>query len=168
MRRAELIVAVLFAAFSIYIMYLAQLAPLEIGWVPQKGPGSGAFPFWLGAAMLVLSVAVFVRGWRGLTLQGRSTAPFIDRALLPPIALTVLGILAMLAITHWLGAYVAIPLFLIFYIRFLGGRSWTTTLLIALITPVVVFLFFEGGMKILLPKGITEPLFFPLYKLVVY
>ena len=40
--------------------------------------------------------------------------------------------------------------------------------MIALVTPVAVFLFFEGGMKILLPKGITEPLFFPLYKLVVY
>jgi len=168
MRHAELIVAALFALFSVYIMYLSQLAPLEIGWVPQKGPGSGAFPFWMGGIMLVLSLVIFARGWRGLTPQGRSDAPFIDPGLLTPIALTVAGIFAMLAITHWLGAYVAIPLFMVFYIRLLGRRSWVTTLLIASITPVVIFLFFEGGMKILLPKGITEPLFFPLYKLVVY
>ena len=168
MRRAELIVAALFAAFSVYVMYLSQIPPLQIGWVPEKGPGSGAFPFWLGGVMLILSAIIFLRGWRGQTPQGASSEPFIDSAVLQPVALTVVGIFGMLAITHWLGAYVAIPLFMIFYIRVLGGHSWITTLIIAVVTPVVVFLFFEGGMKILLPKGITEPLFFPLYKLVVY
>jgi putative tricarboxylic transport membrane protein len=31
------------------------------------------------------------------------------------------------------------------------------------LTPIVVFFFFEATLKILLPKGITEPFFFPLY-----
>ncbi len=43
-----------------------------------------------------------------------------------------------------------------------------TALCIAVITPVAIFLFFEGGMKILLPKGASEPLFLPLYKIFVY
>ena len=38
-------------------------------------------------------------------------------------------------------------------------------LLLAVLIPVVIFYFFEITLKIILPKGITEPLFIPLYKM---
>ena len=42
MRRAELLMAVVLAIFSAYLMW--KSAELPIGWVPERGPGGGAFP----------------------------------------------------------------------------------------------------------------------------
>jgi len=64
---------------------------------------------------------------------------------------------------HIIGVYGAVPLFLIFYMRFLGRHRWLTTGALAASTPVVLFLFFEIALRITLPKGLTEPLFYPLY-----
>jgi hypothetical protein len=47
----------------------------------------------------------------------------------------------------------------------MGKHSWSLTATLAVSIPVVIFYFFEITLKIILPKGITEPLFLPLYKL---
>ena len=70
---------------------------------------------------------------------------------------------AMIALIHVIGVYGAVPLFLVFYIRFLGGHSWTTTGALAVSTPVAAFFFFEIALTKTLPKGFTEPFFNPLY-----
>jgi len=81
----------------------------------------------------------------------------------------VASVTAALVITvglfSFIGIYGALPLFLIFYLRFLGKHSWRLTALLAVSIPVVIFFFFEITLKIILPKGITEPLFLPLYKI---
>ena len=51
MRMAELVMAIVMAVFSLAIMVKATELP--IGWIKGSGPGGGAFPFWLGAGMLV-------------------------------------------------------------------------------------------------------------------
>ncbi|MDH3580118.1 MAG: tripartite tricarboxylate transporter TctB family protein, partial [Hyphomicrobiales bacterium] len=60
----------------------------------------------------------------------------------------------------------SLPLFLIFYIRFLGRHSWLTTGLITVFVPIATFFFFDIALKITLPKGISiieETVFYPLY-----
>ena len=161
MRAAEISVAVLLAVFSVYLMWHATVLP--IGWVAGTGPGGGAFPFWLSAAMLVFSLVALVRGWRGVTPQGRSGEPFMDPDTRALILISILAITALIGLTVVIGAYAAIFLFVLFYLGAIGRHRWVTTLTIAVFMPVVLFFFFEVGMKIFLPKGITEPLFFPLY-----
>lgn len=168
MRKAELIVAALIGVLSLYLMYESQRPPLEIGWEPRKGPGSGAFPFWTSAGLLIASIIIFIRAWLGKTPQSRSAEPFMDRYSAAIISVSAAAIFGMLLITEWLGAYVAIFAFMLFYLSILGRHGWVATLSIATVTPVSIFLFFEGGMKILLPKGESEPLFLPLYKIFVY
>ena len=70
-----------------------------------------------------------------------------------------------MALFSWIGIYGALPIFLVFYLRFLGKHSWFLTITLAVLIPVVIFYFFEITLKIILPKGITEPLFLPLYKI---
>ena len=70
---------------------------------------------------------------------------------------------AMIGLIHIIGVYGAVPLFLIFYIRFLGRHSWAIAGSLAVSTPIAAFLFFEIALKKTLPKGYTEPLFYPLY-----
>ena len=76
MRRAELVTAVLMAAFSIYLMW--KSAELEIGWVPDEGPGGGAWPFWLAAVMLACTVWIIINWFRKSTAPAQSTARYMD------------------------------------------------------------------------------------------
>lgn len=162
MRRAELVTAVVFALLSVYLMW--KSAELPVGWIPKKGPAGGAFPFWLSAGMLACSVWIFVRGLAGVTPESRSKDPFMDQTTIKLLAMAGGSLLAALLIITWLGFYVAIPFLFVFWVRLVGKRSWATTLALAISVPVVTFFFFEIGMRILLPKGITEPLFYPLYQ----
>lgn len=164
MRQAEHIMALALMAFSLFLMWMSMELP--IGWVPEKGPGGGAFPFWLSLGMLLSAGFIFLRARRGVTPQAQSTAPFMTKSTLHLILVSAGAIFAMLLGTHFVGAYVMIPLFLIFYMKYLGGHSWLVILPIAIASPVVLFFFFEAGMKIFLPKGVTEPWFYPLYSLV--
>ena len=161
MRRAELYVAVGLAIFSLYLMW--KSTELPIGWDPDKGPGGGAFPFWLSAGMLVCTVLIAYRALRGLTPESRSTAPFIARESVRLIFVVVASLTAMVAAIHVIGVYGSIPLFLIFYLRYMGNHSWFVTLAVGLTTPVVTFLFFEKLLLLLLPKGITEEWFYIFY-----
>ena len=163
MRRAELLTAVLFALLSVYLMW--KSAELPVGWVPDKGPAGGAFPFWLSAAMLLCSGWIFVRALRGTTPESRSRDPFMDGPTVKLLAMAGGSLLAALLLVTWFGFYVAIPFLFVFWVRLVGKRSWATTGALAVTVPVVTFFFFEIGMKILLPKGITEPLFYPLYQI---
>ena len=51
MRRAELLMALILGVFSVYLM--VKSAELPIGWIPNEGPGGGAFPLWLAFEMLL-------------------------------------------------------------------------------------------------------------------
>ena len=64
-------------------------------------------------------------------------------------------------LTHIIGIYFAIFLFMLFYIRFVGRHSWLLTGILSVASPVFLFFFFEALLKILLPKGYSEPLFYP-------
>ncbi len=168
MRRAELVMAAALGLFSLYLMYMSQIPPLEIGWVRLKGPGSGAFPFWLSLGMLICSVWIFLRGWRGVTPQSQSDEAFLNPYAFRLVVTTSVAIFAMLFLTNYISAYAAIFLFLLFFIRIVGRHAWSTSVAVSALFPIGVFFLFESGMKILLPKGYLEPLFYPLYRMFVY
>ena len=69
----------------------------------------------------------------------------------------------LIGLFHIVVAYFSIPIFLIFYLRVLGGHSWKLTGSFAALTPVLTFLFFEIALQKTLPKGMTEPLFLPIF-----
>ena len=161
MRRAEIITAVLMAALSIYLM--VKSAELPIGWIEDEGPGGGAFSFWLAAMMLLCCVWIAVNWFRRKSPQSVSEERYMDPAARKKFLLVGGGITAMIALVHVVGMYGAIPVFLIYYIRFLGRHTWPTTMMISVSTPIVTFFFFDVLMRIFLPKGYLEPLFLPLY-----
>ena len=161
MRRAELVMAVVMAVFSLYLMW--KSTELPIGWLPGEGPGGGAFPFWLSLGMLLCCLGVIVRWVVRASPPSRSTEPYIARQSIRMLLLVAGSLTAMIGLIHLIGVYGAVPLYLVFYVRFLGRHSWTTTGALAVGTPVAAFFFFEIALKKTLPKGFTEPLFYPLY-----
>ena len=161
MRRAEYTMAGIMAVFSIYLMW--KSTELPVGWIPQKGPGGGAFSFWLSLGMLICCAIIAWRTYRRSTPESRSTEPYMDRLSLKLFLIAAGSLAVMVGLIHFVGVYGAIPLFFVFYVRFVGRHSWLTAGSLALATPVVTFFFFEVGLKILLPKGVTEEWFYPLY-----
>ncbi len=161
MRVAELVMALVMASFSLYLMW--KSTELPIGWIPGEGPGGGAFPFWLSLGMLLCCLAVIIRWVLRQSPPSRSTKTFMDAKARRMFVLVAGSLAVMIGSIHIIGVYGAIPLYLVFYLRALGRHSWLTTGALATCTPVAAFFFFEIALKKTLPKGFTEPLFYPLY-----
>ena len=164
-RTAELLGAIVLGLLSAALMW-SSTDGLEIGWVPNKGPGSGAWPFWLSTIMLLSCIATLINWFRRATPESRSNEIFISSDTLAIVGVTVLALLALLIATHYIGLYFSMMLFLLFYLRIMGRHSWLLTLVLSLATPIGLFFFFEGALIIPLPKGYSEPLFEPLYDII--
>jgi hypothetical protein len=162
-RTTELLVAIILAIISVGIMW--KSTELNIGWVKGSGPGGGAWPFWLAVGMLLTSIWTIIRWVRRVTPQSRSTEVFITADTLTIIGPVVIGLVLLMAGTHIIGMYFSVFFFMLAFVRFLGRHSWTTTIALSIGAPVVMFLLFEWALTTSLPKGISEPLFYPLYDL---
>ncbi len=162
-RTAELLIAILLALCSIGLMI--KSAELRIDWVPERGPGSGAWPFWLSTGMLLACLATIVRWFRKVTPESTNLDLFMTRETVLLVGISAGSIVFLLVVTHLLGIYVALFLFLLFYLKFVGRHSWLVTITMTIVVPIFIFCLFEWALKIPLPKSISEPLFYPIYDL---
>ena len=153
--------AIAMSLFSIYLMI--KSTELPIGWIPELGPGGGAFPFWLSAGMLLCCIAILINWFRKSSPPARSTDVYMSPAAWRQFAISAGSLGVTILLFHFIGVYFAIPIYLIFAMRTMGGHSWRLCGAVAFTTVVVTFLFFEIALNITLPKGLTEPLFYPLY-----
>lgn len=159
MLMADRIIAASIMVLSLYFMWHATVLP--IGWNGMTGgPGGGAFPFWLSAIMFACAGGILVRSLRG---RSTYTGNFFDSDTLASVVLVTIAVFVTIGLMPWAGSYIALPGFLFWYLRIFGKHGWNVVLPIVLITPLFLFFFFEVTLKILLPKGLTEPLFIPLY-----
>lgn len=163
-RTAELVMATALALLSVIFM-LKSVDGLSIWWVPEKGPGSGVWPFWLSFLMLLSCLTIIFRWVRRTTPQSRSDEPFMDRHAVQLLGTTVAALFLLILGTAYIGIYFSLFAFLFFYLKILGRHSWSLSLALTGAIPVGVFLLFEYALTIPLPKGMSEPLYFPLYKI---
>ena len=167
-RTAELLMAIFMAVLSTYFMW--EAARLPIGWDPDEGPGGGFWPFWLSLIMLVCCGWILVNWIRRATTVSQNETAFFSPGVVTDVGIVILALFVTIALFDGLGpipgigVYGALPLFLFFYLKVIGRHSWFATLLTMILIPVFTFLFFEIALKITLPKGITEPLFYPLFR----
>jgi len=174
MRRAEIVTAIILGIFSAYLMWKSGEAPSwdpsvarfdNIGMVEGEGPASGWWPFWLSAIMLICSIWIAVNWWRKTSPPSRSDEVFLDAYGRRMLLLVGGGLIGFMALIQVVGFYAGMFIFLFYYLFFLGRHSVFRTMAISIGTPVFCFFFFDVAMRIVLPKGVTEPLFLPLYKI---
>jgi len=163
-RTAELVMAI--ATILISLALMLKSLELPIGWVRERGPGSGVWPFWLSTGMLLASITTLVRWFRRATPESRSQETYIPRPALYVVGVSVGAILFLLIGTHFIGIYFSLVPFLFFYLRFVGHHGWGTTLSLTFGVPVFIFCLFDWALTIPLPKAISEPLFYPIYDLI--
>lgn len=162
-RTAELVMAILMALLSVALMI--KSAELNIGWIVGSGPGAGAWPFWLATGMLMCCLAIVYRWYRRSTPESRSDEIFLGVHARKVVGSVLVGLIGLLIGTHIIGIYFSIMLFMFYFVRILGRHGWATTIGLMIGTPVAMFMFFEWALKITLPQGYSEPLFYPIYDL---
>ena len=123
---------------------------LGIGW-GTDGPKSGFFPFWLAVAMIGACVAILVQA-----LRRSAQTPFVTRERLAPVLTVLWPAVAMVALVHFVGLYVASALYLGFYMRWVGRHGWIAVALCAVGVPVLTFVVFETWFLVPMPKGPLE------------
>ncbi|MGD8348146.1 MAG: tripartite tricarboxylate transporter TctB family protein [Gammaproteobacteria bacterium] len=162
-RTAELAMAILLALASIGLM--VKSAELNIGWVVNRGPGAGAWPFWLSAGMLLCCITTMIRWFLKITPESRNLEPFMTSETIRIVGTSAGAILFLLAATHFIGMYLALVFFLVFYLKYIGRHKWGLTIVLTIGIPIFIFCLFEWALKIPLPKSVTEPWFYPIYDL---
>ena len=166
MKRAEIITSVVLALFSIYLMW--KSTELTVGYVSGEGPGGGAWPFWLAGIMLLCTIIIFVNALKGKTVPSQSQEPLLDRYGKKVLLQVGGGIFGFIALIDILSMYGAMFFFLIYYLGFLGRHGWRLTMIMSILTPIIFFFFFEGLMRITMPKGLPflDPVFNFLFDII--
>lgn len=162
-RTAELAMVLLMGVFSIYLMI--KSAELPVGWIEDEGPGGGAWPFWLSAVMLISCLGILSNWLRRKGPVATSDQMFVSLPVLIDVGLVAGALILTVALFSVIGVYGSLPLFLLFYLKVMGRHSWLLSIGLALFIPIFTFFFFEITLKIILPKGLTEELFYPLYRI---
>lgn len=166
MRVGELLTAGTLALLSLYLMW--KSTELPIGYIADKGPGGGAWPFWLSAIMLICCGWTALNSWRGKSPASQSDEPVLDSHGWRTLLVVGGGIIGFVTLISIISMYGAIAVFLFYYVWFLGRHGLVLSLAISLITPVALFFFFEGAMRITMPTGLpfTDPVFNILYDII--
>ncbi len=160
-RRAEITVAVVLALCSIALMM--KSAQNRITWSAEENMGAGFLPFYLSLGMLICTVLTIIKFILKKSPQSKDTSAFIDPEAFKFVSVTLISLIVLVFTIGYLGIYFSLIFFLAFYLRYFSEKSISFITIFSLTTPILTFLFFEWLLKIPLPQGISEPLFYPVY-----
>ena len=160
-KKAEITVAVILALSSLALMIKSM--ENRITWNTEENMGAGFLPFYLSLGMLICCVLVIINFFLKRTPQSKDESPFIDPEAFKFVSVTLISLIVLVFAIGYLGIYFSLIFFLAFYLRYFSEKGVLFITLFSLITPVLTFLFFEWLLKIPLPQGISEPLFYPVY-----
>ena len=139
---------------SLGLMWNVYSDGLRIDWVEGRGPGAGVWPFWLSAGMALAGFATLVRWFQRKTPESRSTEPYIASETMFLVVVSATALLVLLVLMTFIGTYLALMVFMFFYVRVLGKHSWGKTVAFVFGTPIFIYLLFEVALTKYLPKGL--------------
>jgi putative tricarboxylic transport membrane protein len=148
MRAADIVTASILIIFGGLV--LVDAVRLGIGW-GTDGPKSGFFPFWLALILTVSGGLIILQQARNASSQ-----PFVTRDKLSRVLTVLWPATAAVLLIQFIGLYVAAALYIGFYMKWVGGHSWSAVLLVAIGVPAFIFLIFENWFLIPMPKGPLE------------
>ena len=160
-RRAEITVAVFLALCSLALMW--KSAQNRITWSAEENMGAGFLPFYLSFGMFICTAITITKFILKKSPQSTNNEPFIDAVAFKFVSVTIISLVVLVFSIGYLGIYFSLIFFLAFYLRYFSDKSNSFILNFSITTPILTFLFFEWLLKIPLPQGVSEPLFYPVY-----
>jgi putative tricarboxylic transport membrane protein len=120
------------------------------------GPQSGYFPFYLAVLLAAASLFGFVTALMARAAEG---GPFVTRDQFRRVLQVFAPTLLFVILTQYLGLYVASFLLVTGFMWFIGRIALWKSLLTSLIFSAAMFLTFEIGFDVIMPKGPLEAAF---------
>ena len=120
--------------------------------------GPSWYPFWAAAMM---GGAALVVAYRALATPQAIAGAFAGRESILSVVKLVVPMVLYAFSFQWLGFYIATGGYMGFFAVFLGRYKWYWSAASAIITPLAIYLLFEVGFKLLLPKSILYKSGFP-------
>lgn len=114
------------------------------------GLGAGFYPFW-SAALIFLFGALVI--WRAVVVPQPAQGVFKDRTSITSVLWIVAPMVFAVALIEWIGFYVMTALYMGFFAAIIGRYRWYWVPVIAVLFPLALFLLFEVGFRVSLPKS---------------
>jgi len=147
-RRMEIGVAAGFLVLSAAV--IIDSVRVGRGW-GSEGPEAGFYPFYVALLLGTAAASILLREWRS-----SSERLFVGSLELRRMLSVLLPSAAYVALILGVGIYVASAVFLIGFMRWQGKYGWSRALPLGLGVPLAMFLLFEVGFGLPLPKGPLE------------
>lgn len=150
MRKADTICALVILAIGLVAVLDARRYGI-FGW-GAAGPEPGLYPFLLGAAVIVGSLAILGQAY----LRSHRDEPdeaFIPPGALKPILCVAIPAALMLFLTEFIGLYLASGLYLAVYMRWIGKYRWITVAVYSILIPLSGYILFDKVFLIPVPEG---------------
>jgi putative tricarboxylic transport membrane protein len=150
-RGVELGVAIVMIAFGALIIYGSL--KVGIGW-GDEGPKSGFFPFYLGVAIIVASVANLATAF-----AQDPHKIFADWSQLRQVLAVVIPTAVYVGVIPWTGIYAASLVLIAVFMMRLGRYGVGMSAAVSIGVTVATYLMFEKWFLVPLPKGPIEDFF---------
>lgn len=134
-----------------------------LGYWTTLGPGPGFFPFWIGLLLAISSAVWLVQALRGNPNVGpqpeepavinTENVTITRTAKKRPLWTVLLSLVVMASLLDVLGFQLTMFAFLLFQLKFQGGRKWLESLIIALVGSFGVFYLFTEVLQVTLPTS---------------
>lgn len=132
------------AGVALVVGIIGALLAHGYGLGTLRQPGPGLWPFVLSLLIVALSAALLVVG-HGID----DSEAFTPASLLPAIG--VITFVAMAFLMPAIGFEIPALVLCVVWMRFLGGESWRSTLIISVLTTAAFYLLFIHGLRVPLP-----------------
>jgi putative tricarboxylic transport membrane protein len=147
MRSADRVAAVALILLAAWFVAIGRRFPY---WHPDTGPGSGFLPVWLGLALAVLAVLLFLNA--GGETPGVTWVP--GRVALRRLALILGASVVFVVVMDAVGMIVGTALFLVFVLRVVERYRWTTVVGVAVAAAAANYLVFTHWLRVPFPTGV--------------
>ena len=149
---------VLTAATIIFVAAVAMVDSFrKSGWTATQGPDAGWYPFWSAAMMGVAGIAALI-----LTLRAKKGKPlFSSPEGARAFSQVAIPMLVGTALISPLGFYVVSAGLMGYFARWVGKYRVIWSALIAIGVPLALYLAFEVGFRVPLPKSLLYTRGFP-------
>jgi hypothetical protein len=158
-RAYQVATAAAFVAIAAVAMFDSRRGALIGATGDPGGIGAGFYPFWSAA---LIAVAGLLLIWRTVLTPPSGEVAFAGRESVVALLKLVIPMIVATVSILWLGLYLATALYMGFFARYIGRYRWIWVAAIAVLMPLGIYLVFEQGFRMSLPKSILYVRGFPI------
>jgi hypothetical protein len=112
------------------------------------------YPFW---SAFIVAAASAVVAYQSLTMPQPKEGVFSGTGSVAAVLRLIIPMIVYTISFAWLGFYLSTGLFMAFFAQFIGKYKPYWSLASGIITPLAIYLLFEVGFRLLLPKSVFYP-----------